>query len=124
MRAVGHGIDLVEVETNPQDEDPAWLDRCFSAREREMLPVGPTRAAHIAGRFAAKEAVLKALGTGQGDGISFADVEIERLAGDPPTVVLTNRAREVAHAAGISKWLLSISHTGHLAMASAIALTA
>lgn len=123
MRAIGHGIDLVEVDRLAESVDMDWLARCFDECEIANIPAGPTRASYIAGRFAAKEAALKALGTGQGDGISFSDVIIERTAGEPPTIRLVDGAQRAADARGVSRWLLSISHTGSFAMASAIAFT-
>lgn len=62
---IGHGIDIVELSEIERHFDSAgWIRRCFSDEEILHFPAGPNRAAHIAGRFAAKEAVLKALGSG------------------------------------------------------------
>jgi holo-[acyl-carrier protein] synthase len=106
MRLIGHGIDIVEIASmtrllNHARED--FLDECFTPSERDNLPPeGPHRLAHIAGRFAAKEAVTKALGTGFGDGVAFADVEIGRTAAGVPTVKLTNGAARVAESHGVN----------------------
>ena len=124
MNIVGHGIDLVEIA-----DIQRWLDdprdpltpRCFTPDELTALPQGPNRTQRLAGRFAAKEAVLKALGTGVGAGIAFTDVIIHRAAGAPPSVTLLGGAATAAEELRIAHWQLSISHTDTLAIASAIA---
>jgi holo-[acyl-carrier protein] synthase len=77
----------------------------------------------LAGRFAAKEAVLKALGTGFGNGVAFSDVIIRRAPGAPPQVRLSGGAAKAAKERGVVEWHLSISHAGSVAMASAIAIS-
>lgn len=125
MKPYGHGVDLVNIdEMSEFAMDADAIERCFTKGEQDRFPTGPTRTEHIAGRYAAKEAVLKALGTGQGNGIAFCDVIIERTDGCPPTVRLTNGAARAAEAARIVGWLLSITHTRQAALASVIALTA
>ncbi|TIX05983.1 MAG: holo-[acyl-carrier-protein] synthase [Mesorhizobium sp.] len=122
---MGHGIDLVEVaELRRWIEDPRdpLIPRCFGQTELEEIGDGPDRIERLAGRFAAKEAVLKALGTGFGAGVAFTDVVISRAPGAPPEVQLTGGAAKVAAALGVNAWRLSISHSGGLAMASALAL--
>jgi holo-[acyl-carrier protein] synthase len=122
---VGHGIDLVEVaEIRRWMEDPRdpLIPRCFVQEELDEIGDGPDRVERLAGRFAAKEAVLKALGTGFGAGVAFSDVIIHRSAGAPPQVWLTGGAAKAAIELGIIKWRLSISHAGAMAMASAIAI--
>jgi holo-[acyl-carrier protein] synthase len=124
MSILGHGIDLVEIaEIRRWVEDPRdpLIPRCFVREELEELGDGPDRIERLAGRFAAKEAVLKALGTGFGAGVAFSDVIIYRAAG-APRVRLTGGAAKAATELGISKWRLSISHAGAMAMASAIAI--
>jgi holo-[acyl-carrier protein] synthase len=125
MMVLGHGVDLVDVESIRRwIEDPRdpLVSRCFNAEEITEIGEGPDRVERLAGRFAAKEAVLKALGTGYGAGISFKDVVVRRNAGQPPEVVLCGGAAQVAGALGVADWKLSISHAGGMAMASAIAL--
>ena len=128
MPIVGHGIDLVEtarIARMLEDHGERFLHRCFTLTEREYAAVSRKRAVeHLAGRFAAKEAVLKALGTGWSGGITWTDVEIVRSDGKhtgPPTVRLHGRAAAVAHNAGATRWWLSISHVPGHAVASAIA---
>src|SRR5215203_5876565 len=98
------------------------LSRCFLPEELSEIGEGPDRIERLAGRFAAKEAVLKALGTGFGDGVGFADVVIHRAVGAAPQVRLTGGAARAAAEKGISAWQLSISHTRTMAIASAIAI--
>jgi len=125
MSIIGHGIDIVDVaEMRRWIEDPRdpLIPRCFSQAEVEEIGEGPDRVERLAGRFAAKEAVLKALGTGFGAGVAFSDVVIHRSPGAAPTVALSGGAAKAAGEGGITGWLLSISHAGGLAIASALAL--
>lgn len=125
MSVIGHGIDLVEIaELRRWIDDPRdpLIPRCFVKEELDEVGDGPDRVDRLAGRFAAKEAVLKALGTGFGGGVAFSDVIILRAPGTPPRVRLTGGAAKVAIELGITEWRLSISHAGAMAMASAIAI--
>lgn len=123
---IGHGIDLVEVariglliETHGE----RFLDRCFTIAERRYCDRSSRRKAeHYAARFAAKEAVLKALGTGWRGGIAWTDIEVTREPQGRPGIRLVGRSREIAEAAGVSGWLLSLTHTNQYAAASAIAV--
>ena len=125
MNIVGHGIDLVEIaELRRWIEDPRdpLIPRCFVQEELDEVGDGPDRVEHLAGKFAAKEAVLKAIGTGFGAGVAISDVIIHRAPGSPPQVRLTDGAATAAAERGITAWQLSISHAGAMAMASAIAI--
>ena len=124
MRFIGHGIDIVDVAKflpSDPEEEALFAARCFTVDELAAAGSGPHRMARLAGRFAAKEAVLKALGTGQGDGVAFTDVELRLGAMGAPQIVLTGRALEVATALSITQWVVSISHTTSVAVASVIA---
>jgi holo-[acyl-carrier protein] synthase len=77
---------------------------------------------HLAARFAAKEAFLKALGTGLSRGISFTDVEILPAAAAPPEITLHNRARVISVAGDLTGFHLSMSHTGDYAVACVVAV--
>lgn len=127
MRILGHGIDLVELAPfrrllSHAEED--LLHECFSDVERSGIPDGVNRLAHIAGQFAAKEAVTKALGTGFGDGVTFADVEVRRTPAGAPSIQLHGGAATRAAALGIDSWFVSISHGESAAIASVIAAVA
>lgn len=127
MNVIGHGIDLVDVaELRRWIEDPRdpLIPRCFVQAELDEIGNGADRIERLAGRFAAKEAVLKALGTGFGAGVAFTDVLIRRAPGAPPEVQLFAGAAEAAAALSVTGWRLSISHTASMAMASALALGA
>jgi holo-[acyl-carrier protein] synthase len=76
---------------------------------------------HLAGRFAAKEAVLKLLGTGWRSGINWTDIEVRNMESGQPRVHLTGKCRELADAMGLETILISISHIATHAIASAVA---
>lgn len=124
MRIVGHGIDLVEtsrVERMIADHGDRFLRRVFTEGERRYAANNPSRMVeHLAGRFAAKEAILKVLGTGWSGGIAWTDAEVVREPSGKPNVVLHGRCAEVAAELRITHWWLSISHVRTHAMASAI----
>ena len=125
MTVIGHGIDIVDIdELSKWIEDPRnpLLSRCFVNEELDRVGGGPDRSQHLAGQYAAKEAVLKALGTGFGGGVALTDVVIHAQPNRAPIVSLTGGAAEAAAAQGIAKWHLSVSHTDTLAMASVIAV--
>ena len=108
-----------------------WMDdprdplvpRCFAQTELNEVGDGVDRIERLAGKFAAKEAVLKALGTGFGAGVAFTDVTIHREPGAAPEVRLSGGAAKAASALGVKAWKLSISHACGMAMASALALS-
>jgi len=127
MNAVAHGVDLVEVARITEMLDrhgERFLERCFTPAERAYSMGRARRTEHLAARFAAKEAVLKALGTGWRSGIAWTDVEVVVEPSGAPGVALAGRAAEVAAQRGVTGWLLSLSHAGGFAMASAIGLGA
>jgi holo-[acyl-carrier protein] synthase len=122
---IGVGTDLVDVDRvrAALERQEGLRQRLFteaeweySARHRDPMP-------HLAGRFAAKEAVMKALGHGM-DRVSFHEIEVLREDSGRPSVRLTGRAAEVAGAAGVAGWHLSLSHTATLAQAVAVAVGA
>jgi holo-[acyl-carrier protein] synthase len=125
MAIIGHGIDIVEVariEKLLADPEQDFLEGAFSASEQELAAAPHARARHFAGRLAAKEAVVKALGTGFSQGIAWGEVEIGRADSGAPAVVLSGQALEVAAELGVTRWHLSISHSAAYAVASAIAV--
>jgi holo-[acyl-carrier protein] synthase len=125
VRLVSHGIDIVEVQRIAEMErehGDRFLQRCYTPAELAYCNEGRQgrRGERLAVRFAAKEAVLKALGTGWRSGIGWTDVEVVSLPSGKPTVRLHGKAAEVAAGLGITAWSLSLSHTREYAVASAV----
>jgi holo-[acyl-carrier protein] synthase len=122
---VGHGVDVVDIGRIQKflsvDADD-FLHGTFTRAERETESQEHDRAEFLAGRLAAKEAVVKALGTGFTGDISWQQVEIVRKESGQPTVQLSGAARAAAETLGANRWLVSISHTETVAFASAIAI--
>jgi holo-[acyl-carrier protein] synthase len=125
-RILSHGIDLVEVariERLLEEHGERFLARIFTPGEVAYADANPgRRGEHLAARFAAKEAVMKALGTGWARGVAFADIEVVRDGAGKPSVELHAGAAALASEMGITKWLLSLTHSGLWAQASAIAI--
>lgn len=124
MRIIGHGIDIVEVSRIAamlQEHGQRFVTRCFTEGEAGYADEAHRRRAeHYAARFACKEAVLKALGTGWRDGIAWRDIEVRRGPSGQPNIVLTGRCAELADELGIEHWHVSLSHTATIATASVI----
>jgi holo-[acyl-carrier protein] synthase len=120
----GLGVDIVEIDRmkTALERHPKMRERLFSADERVYCDKRNRPEIHYALRFAAKEAVLKALGTGFA-GMRFTDVEVVRDAGGRPTPRLAGRAKEVADRLGVVELHLSLSYTHTTAVASAVAIT-
>jgi len=122
---IGHGIDLcgvARIRRMIADHGERFLARTYT--EAEVAHAHRRKkgfAETLAGRFAAKEAVMKALGTGWRDGVEFRGIEILDDPTGRPHVVLHGTTAERAEALGITAWHLSITHTEDLAVASAIA---
>jgi holo-[acyl-carrier protein] synthase len=115
------GIDLIEIARIKRAMDrhgDRFLQRFFTAQEIEFCA---GRASSLAGRFAVKEAVAKALGTGIGD-FTWTDVEIVCDGRGRPELFLHNQAREMAGRQGLSEWSISISHTDTHAIGLAVAI--
>jgi holo-[acyl-carrier protein] synthase len=122
---VGVGTDLVEVARfrTAMDRTASLADRLFSAGEREYASDQNDPAKSLAARFAAKEAVMKALGVGLGD-IDFRDVEVVRRESGEPALEVRGKARDLATERGVTEWLVSLSHTDSTAIAFVIAVKA
>ena len=120
---VGIGTDLVDIDRfrTVLRRRPSVADRLFTAGERTYAERATDPAARLAARFAAKEATLKALGYGLG-GMRMADIEIIRAEDGRPELVLHGDARSTADVHGVGRWLVSLSHTDHLAQATVVAL--
>ena len=126
MAILGHGIDIVEtsrIRRLVEQHGQHFLDRCFTRDEQVYCALNEKRYyEHLAGRFAAKEAVLKVLGTGWRGGIAWTDVEVIRESSGQPKIALTGECQRIANDLGISSWHVSISHIETHATASAIGL--
>ncbi|MBL9001902.1 MAG: holo-ACP synthase [Phycisphaerae bacterium] len=124
MHTIAHGVDIVEVariramlKAHPR----RFVARVFTEHE-SARSAGRRRAEHLAARFAAKEAVMKALGTGLTGGIAWTEIEVVTLPSGAPSLRLSGRAAEIARGLGIRAWLVSLSHVESLAMASVIGI--
>lgn len=122
---VGLGVDLVEIERMEQaiKRTPRILERVFTSGERAYAWNKTRPAVQYAQFFAAREAVVKALGTGFA-GIGYADVEVTHNEKGKPEVVLHKNARAIAQKQGIIEIQISLSHTHQMAVASAVAIKA
>lgn len=120
---VGIGIDLVSIERLRAvlaRYGPRFVERVLTADERSYCERHQDPAPQVAARFAAKEAVLKALGIGLARGIRWQDVEVRRDGQGPPRIHLSGRAAEEAATLGVDRIHLSISHDHGTAVAMVI----
>jgi len=126
MPIIGHGIDIVEtsrIRNMHAEHGQRFLDRCFTPAEQAYCAKSVKRYfEHLAGRFAAKEAVLKVLGTGWRGGIAWTDIEVLKEESGQPKIALTGECQRIANQLGIARWHISISHIETHATASAIGL--
>jgi holo-[acyl-carrier protein] synthase len=119
----GIGVDLVQIPRlrrvieRWQDR---FLSRVFTERELAYCRARRDPLPHLAARFAAKEAGLKALGTGLSLGTSWRELEVQRERGQAPILVLSGRSRELGEARGGHRVLLSLTHEGEYALAQAM----
>jgi holo-[acyl-carrier protein] synthase len=123
MAIVGHGIDLAEIARIARmraDHGAHFLDRCFTAAEQAYCTSHRDSDERFAGRFAAKEAILKVLGTGWRGQIAWTDMEVMNDGAGKPCVTLSGESARIAEELGIRRWFLSITHTAGMAVASAI----
>ncbi len=119
----GIGIDVVDVERFRVvlTRRPQLTGRLYTTGELDYAYKANDPSLRLAARFAAKEAIAKAMGTGIWQ-LHFANVEVIHQHGHPPSVSLHERAKRIADAHGIVKWHLSVTHTEIVAMAFAIAI--
>ena len=125
MRIIGHGIDAVKIADIKADVDSTnkrWTEQFCSADERAHAGTAPTRYRYYASCFAAKEAVVKALGTGFAGDITWRGIEILRRENGAPYIRLSDEVLELANRMGITDWFISISYVDEIAMASVIAV--
>ena len=125
MVIVGIGTDIVEclrIRRMIEKHGELFLNRVFTDREMRYCQRSKNATEHFAGRWAAKEAVLKCLGTGWSKGLCWTDIEVRNEHGARPQVLVCGAAREIALERGIGNILVSISHCRTYATAYAIAL--
>ncbi|HEY5672863.1 MAG TPA: holo-ACP synthase [Malonomonas sp.] len=122
MAIIGTGVDLARIERFRKFLQPEnkVLERIFSADERKYALQMKDPAPHLAARFAAKEAFLKALGTGLRDGLSWQQVVVVRDPLGCPSLQLSGRAAEMLTERGGKSTHLSYSHDGEYAVATVI----
>lgn len=120
---VGIGTDLVDVDRMRKvlTRTPTFADRVFTAGERALAEGRSDPAKPYAARFAAKEAVLKAFGIGIGD-VPLHAIEVVRAESGEPSILLHEEAATLASERGVTRILLSMTHTEHLAHAMVVAL--
>ena len=125
MSIVGHGVDLVECSRIAdvwKRHGQRFLDRVLTEAEQERCKEYKKPIPFISGRWAAKEAVLKMIGTGWRGQISWKDIEVLPNKLGQPIVELTGESARLAEMMGIKRVLLSITHTEQQAFASAIGI--
>ena len=120
---VGTGIDIAEVPRIRQAMarfGDRFVRRIFTAGEIRYCDSKANRVERYAARFAAKEAAMKALGTGWNHGVRWRDCEVVRMPGGRPTMSFHGRAAEFAARLGVKHTALSLTHTAEQAMAQVI----
>ena len=125
MKIIAHGIDLVDfprIEALMDKHDERFLDRVFTKREQADADAVKNNVEKLAGRFAAKEAVLKLIGTGWRGKIAWTDIEVVNNPLGQPIVEINGEVKRIADEAGIEQLTLSITHTANFAIASVVAL--
>ncbi|MGA2645173.1 MAG: holo-[acyl-carrier-protein] synthase [Candidatus Sulfotelmatobacter sp.] len=120
---VGTGIDIAEVPRIRRSIErfgDRFLQRVYTAGEIQYCDAKANRAERYAARFAAKEAAMKALGTGWNHGVRWRDCEVVRMPGGRPSISFHGRAAEFAAQLGVRNAALSLSHTEEQAIAQVI----
>ena len=120
---IGMGIDMEEVERVKgaiERQGERFLKRIYTERERAYCEQFKDKYERYAGRFAVKEAAMKALGTGWSRGVRWVDIEVVRLPGRRPTLELQGEARKIAQKLGVKNMAISITHTPKQAWAQVI----
>ena len=123
MNILGLGMDIVETKRIAESLDrfgDRFLQRVFVDGEVAYAKSMKFPHLHLAARFAAKEAISKAFGTGIGREIGWRDLEIVRAPGGAPGVLLHGRAAEYAKSRGVAQVMVSLSHTADYGAASAV----
>lgn len=126
MEIIAHGIDLVDfprIEEMLKRHGERFLNKVFTSAEQSYARTNKNGTEKLAGRFAAKEAVLKLMGTGWRGKIAWTDIEIINSPTGQPEVTLHGEVEKIAGKLGIKHVSVSITHTANFAIASAVALT-
>lgn len=124
-RVIGLGTDIIECSRIGEmihKHGELFLNRVFTQQEIAYCSSRKTSNQHYAGRWAAKEAALKALGTGWAKGIQWTDIAVSHQLGGKPIITIDGVAAEIAKEQGIAEIMLSISHCRHYAVAYCIAV--
>jgi len=125
MDLIAHGIDLVDfprIEQMIERHGERFLDRVFTPAEQAYARKHKNAMEKYAGRFAAKEAVLKLIGTGWRGKIKWTDIEVINNSAGQPLVTLSGEVQRIAADLRIDRISISITHTANFAIASAVAL--
>jgi holo-[acyl-carrier protein] synthase len=125
MEILGIGSDIIEcprIGKMIEHYGELFLRRVYTDREIRFCQSRKHAIEHFAGRWAAKEAILKAMGSGRADGIAWTDIEVRNDHGARPQVLVCGPARETALERGIGDVLISISHCRTYATAYALAI--
>jgi len=125
MGILAHGIDLVDfprIEQMIQRHGERFINRIFTADEQAYAEKNRNRVEKYAGRFAAKESILKLIGTGWRGKIAWTDIEVLNNSSGQPQVTLDGEVKKIADKLGIGHISLSITHTANFAIASAVAV--
>jgi len=125
MGILAHGIDLVDfprIEEMIQQHGERFINRIFTADEQAYAEKNRNRVEKYAGRFAAKESILKLIGTGWRGKIAWTDIEVLNNSSGQPQVTLDGEVKKIADKLGIGHISLSITHTANFAIASAVAM--
>jgi holo-[acyl-carrier protein] synthase len=119
---IGIGIDLVKISRIEKagKNHSAFLERVFTDKERAYCSRQKFAAQHYAARFASKEAVLKAIGTGMSAGMKWTDIEVLHGEGGGPIVNLSGRVKDFMDLKGVRQVLLSYSHDEGYAVAQVV----
>ena len=119
---VGIGVDLVQIDRIDKagKSHPGFIERVFTESEREYCARQKYPAQHYAGRFAAKEALLKAIGTGWSAGVKWTDMEVLHGEGGGPIINISGKVKDFMDLRGVTQILLSYSHDAGYAVAQVV----
>ena len=124
MPIVAIGLDLARIdrlESVYSRHREKFLERVFTPGERSYCDRRASRMASYAGRFAVKEAVMKALGTGWSNGVTWKEIEVSRKSGSAPELILHGMTARIARMKGIHRFHVTITHDGGIAAAVVVA---